>query len=185
MYTVAILVRYKKGWRKAYLRGFSSSISLLVDSNNGRDIDRSAYIADAYHGDRDGLNSYFRDKESSIRRDYREDSNSAAMDGVPASELQSWQDNRDDLLEQLNDQKDDVFDLASVTDGSSDNDGDSISGNNNASSSNNSAPSPNNGVTDTSDLNAVEPNSSESSYHPQDSSDVEQTDFPSWEPFDE
>jgi hypothetical protein len=184
MHTITLLVHTKKGWRKAYIRGFSSSASLLADSNDGRTIDRSADIADAYHGDRDGLNTYFREKEASIRRDYREDSNSAAIDGVSARELHSWQENRDDLLEQLNEQREDVFFLASV-DGSSDNEGDSVGGNNNLSSSNSNASSPNNGVTGTSDLNAVDSNSNDSSYHPQDTSDVVQTDFSSFDPFED
>ena len=42
-----------------------------------------------YHGYREVLKTYFRDKESSIRRDYREDANSAAVEGVPTSGLHS------------------------------------------------------------------------------------------------
>ena len=88
----------------------------LVNSNDGRNIDRSSEIAEKYHGYREVLKTYFRDKEYSIRRYYREDDNSAAAESVTASGLHSWQENRDDLLDQLSEQIDDVFDLASVKD---------------------------------------------------------------------
>jgi hypothetical protein len=65
------------------------------------------------------------------------------------------------MLEQLQDQKDDVFDLASISD----------DGQNSA-----------NGA---SDGNSVASNTNGSSYHAQDSSDVVQTDFPSFDPFEE
>ena len=61
----------------------------LVNSNDGRNIDRSSQIAEKYHGYREVLKTYFRDKESSIRPDYREDANSAAVEGVPTSGLHS------------------------------------------------------------------------------------------------
>jgi hypothetical protein len=87
------------------------------------------------------------------------------------------------MLEQLDQQKDDVIDLttfaASVSDSDSDSDsnsdnsGDNINGNNN------------NSVNGTSGGNPVESNSNDRVYHPQDSSDVVQTDFPSFDPFDE
>jgi len=35
-----------------------------------------------------GLDTYFRDKESSIQRDFAQDSESGAADGVSASELE-------------------------------------------------------------------------------------------------
>ena len=148
---------------------------LAVNPNNGTELDRSADIAERFYKDKDGLNNYFTDKESSIRRDYREDSNSAAVEGVPASELHNWQLSRDDLLEQLKDQKDDVFDLASISDGSSDDETASV---NNSTSSNINASSPGNGVTESSNVN-------DSSNYPQDSSEVVQTDFSSFEPFDD
>jgi hypothetical protein len=87
MVRFTIIVGTKRGLRKVYIRDYSKSMPLLVNSNDGRNIDRSADIADAYHGDKEGLNTYFTNKESSIRRAYREDTNSAAADGVPASEL--------------------------------------------------------------------------------------------------
>ena len=125
------------------------------------------------------LNTYFRDKEYSIRRDYREDANSAVAEGVPTSGLHSWQKNRDDLLDQLSEQIYDVFDLASVTDSSSDYNSDGVSDNNTLSPCDNNAQSPENGVTGTSDINAVVSNLNETSYHPQDTSDVVQSDFSS------
>lgn len=189
-----IVVRTRRGFRKTCIRGFVRSLPVSVNPENGRDLDRSADIADAYHGDKNALNTYFRDKEASIRRDYREDSNSGAIHGVTASELQSWQENRDDLLEQLEEQKDDVFELASVSYSSSesednsesedlsDNEGNSVDEN---ISSNNNTSSTSNGTTETSNVNAVESVSDNSSYHRQDSSDVVQTDYSSFEPFDD
>ena len=181
------IVRTNKGLRKVYCRTYSRSMPLLVNPNDGRNIDRSADIADAYHGDKDGLNTYFTTKESSIRSAYREDTNSAAADGVPASELREWQEHRDDLLGQLSDQRDDVFDLASVTDSDTDHDSDSdsVSDNNNLSPSDSNASSPNNNATGASNLNPVASNSNHSAYHAQDSSEVVQTDFSSFDPFED
>lgn len=183
MIQFTIIIGTRKGYRKVYLRGFSSQKALQVNSNDGRNIDRSADIANEYRGDRAGLDTYFRDKESSIQRDFLQDTESGAADGVSASELESWKDNRDDLLDQLDQQKDDVFDLASTgvsvsdsdsdSDSNSDNSGDNINGNNN------------NSVNGTSGGNPVESNSNDSAYHAQDSSDVVQTDFPSFDPFEE
>ena len=101
------------------------------------------------------LETYFRDKESSIRRYYREYANSAPAEGVTASVLRSWQENKGNLLDQLSEQRDDVFDLASVRDSSSDYNNDSASVNNYVSPSDNNAQSPNNGVTGTSNINTV------------------------------
>ena len=131
------------------------------------------------------LKTYFRDKEYSIRRDYREDDNSAAAESVTASGLHSWQENRDDLLDQLSEQIDDVFDLASVTDSSSDYNSDSASENNYVSPSDNNAQSPNNDVTGTSNINTVESNNNENPYHPQNTSDVVQTDYTSFDHLEE
>jgi len=169
MFKLAIIIRRRGVYRKVYLRGFTTGgqnnnqdqeVS-LVDANNGRNIDRTQDIANEFRGDRAGLETYFRDKESSIERDFLQDSESGVADGVSENELQGWKDNRDDMLEQLQDQKDDVFDLASISD----------DGQNSA-----------NGA---SDGNSVASNTNGSSYHAQDSSDVVQTDFPSFDPFEE
>lgn len=120
------------------------------------------------------LKTYFRDKESSICRDYREDVNSAYAEGVPTSGLRSWQDKRDDLLDKLSEQRYDVFDLASVIDSSCDYDSDGVSGNNILWPSDKNPQSPDNGFTGTSDLNAVESNCNETYYHTQDTSYVVQ-----------
>jgi hypothetical protein len=87
MTNIVIIVRTKRGFRKACIRGYTRSMPLAVNANNGTELDRSADIAERFYKDKDGLDNYFTDKESSIRRDYREDSNSAAVEGVPASEL--------------------------------------------------------------------------------------------------
>lgn len=120
------------------------------------------------------LKTYFRDKESSICGDYREDVNSASAEGVPTSGLRSWQDKRNDLLDKLSEQRYDVFDLASVIDSSCDYDSDGVSGNNILWPSDNNAQSPDNSFTGTSDLNAVESNCNETYYHTQDTSYVVQ-----------
>jgi hypothetical protein len=189
MVTIMYFVRTRNGLRKCYITGrdYSKSTPLSVNANNGRDIDRTSEIADAFHGDKDGLNTYFNEKESSIRRDYREDSNSAAIAGVSASELHTWQVNRDDLLEQLNEQRDDVYDLASVTESGSSDEGENSSSSDktNVSAGNDNVSLPNNTTTAASEINAVESNSNNPPYYPQDSSDVVQTDFPSFDPFEE
>jgi hypothetical protein len=156
-------------------------MALQVNANDGRNIDRSSDIANEFRGDRTGLDTYFRDKEESIKRDFIQDSETGAADGVSANELESWKDNRDDMLDQLDQQKDDVMDLASIgvsdsdsdSDNNSDNSGDNINGNNN------------NNVNGTSGGSPVESNSNDPAYHAQDSSDVVQTDFPSFDPFEE
>ena len=183
MINLTILIGTRKGFRKVSLRGFSSNKALQVNADDGRNIDRSSDIADEFRGDRTGLDTYFRDKESSIQRDFVEDSESGAADGVSASELEDWKVNRDDMLDQLDQQKDDVMDLAffaasvsdsdSDSDSNSDNSGDNINGNNN------------NSVNGTSGGNPVESNSNDPAYFAQDSSDVVQTDFPSFDPFEE
>jgi hypothetical protein len=87
--TICYFVRTTKGLRKVYFRGFSSQAALRVDANDGRNIDRSSDIADEFRGDKHGLENYFRDKESSIQRDYTQDVESGAADGVSDSELES------------------------------------------------------------------------------------------------
>jgi hypothetical protein len=83
-----IIIGTRRGYRKVSLRGFSSYKALQVNADDGRNIDRSSDIADEFRGDRTGLDTYFRDKESSIQRDFVEDSESGAADGVSASELE-------------------------------------------------------------------------------------------------
>ena len=70
MINLTILIGTRKGFRKVSLRGFSSQKALQVNANDGRNIDRSAYIADEFRGDRAGLDTYFRDKEYIICSDY-------------------------------------------------------------------------------------------------------------------
>jgi len=70
MINLTILIGTRKGFRKVSLRGFSSQKALQVNANDGRNIDRSADIADEFRGDRAGLDTYFRDKEYIICSDY-------------------------------------------------------------------------------------------------------------------
>ena len=58
MINLTILIGTRKGFRKVSLRGFSSQKALQVNANDGRNIDRSADIADEFRGDRAGLDTY-------------------------------------------------------------------------------------------------------------------------------
>lgn len=81
---------------------------------DGYCLDRTQFIVNKYHQDKDGLDKYFQDKENAIKDSYRQDSNSAAAEGVQASELQRWMEERDSLLEDFKNQKDDAYDLADI-----------------------------------------------------------------------
>jgi len=83
------------------------------------------------------------------------------------------------MLDQLDQQKDDVYDLASIGVSDSDSDSDSYSDSNSDNSGDNINGNNNNSVNGRSGGNPVESNNNDSSYHAQDSSDVVQTDFPS------
>ena len=109
-------------------REFSRSISVKIEPNNPLELDNSQEIADTFHKNEAGLNNYFETKRNAILDSYREDSNSAAASGIEASELQEWMQRRDELLEQLDDQVDTVFDLASVYGDSSSSDSGSHAG---------------------------------------------------------
>ena len=149
-------VRTRKGHKKCFIRTFTNSTSLYVDANNGRELDNTQDIADTYREDREGIESYFIEKKESIRRDHMNDSNSAAASGVSVQELQSWLDDYKDLLNQLVIQEDDAKDLASIYSES-----------------------------ETEGENEGETENQSRSQSPQDSSDVEQTDFSSFDPFDD
>jgi hypothetical protein len=89
MMQFTIIIGTRRGYRKVFIRGFSSSMALQVNANDGRNIDRSSDIANEFRGDRTGLDTYFRDKEESIKRDFIQDSETGAADGVSANELES------------------------------------------------------------------------------------------------
>ena len=89
MTKITIIIGTRKGYRKVILRGFSSNKALQVNADDGRNIDRSSDIADEFRGDKTGLNTYFRDKEESIKRDFIQDCETGAADGVSANELES------------------------------------------------------------------------------------------------
>ena len=185
MIKLTIIIGTRRGYRKVFLRGFSSNKALQVNADDGRNIDRSSDIADEFRGDRTGLETYFRDKELSIQRDFDRDSESGAADGVSASELEDWRIAKDDMLEQLDQQKDDVMDLTTFAASVSDSDSDSDSDSNSDNSGDNINGNNNNSVNGTSGGNSVESNSNDPVYYAQDSSDVVQTDFPSFDPFEE
>ena len=95
-----------------------------VDPLNGNYLDRTLDIS-LYCKTPEEAKEYFSTKEQSIRNSYREDSNSAAIGGVDARELNNWMDHRNSLLEELAGQKTDVYDDNDFSDdGASNNGGD-------------------------------------------------------------
>jgi len=156
-----------------HIRRFNAKHSLkAVDSSNGRSLDNSQEVANAYHNDRAGLEEYSDKKRESIIADHRTDSITGAADGVPASELASWMEERDRLLEEFDWQLEDIKDLADIPLGSESPDATSQIPSEEA-----EAPSQNTSE----EAEAPSQNTS----FPQDSSDVQQTDFNSFEPFGE
>jgi len=133
-----------------------------VDPQDGSDVDATKDIV-KYCKSANEVENYFTTKENSIRSSYRSDSNSAAADGVSASELSDWQEYRDYLLHSLLSQKNHVYDLGDYSDEEN-----STTSNNEENVSNNTPENANNS-------NREENNSSNS--FPQDSSDVTQTEF--------
>jgi len=68
---------------------FSTSASRFeVNPLDGTDLDNTSEIVDYCNSSKE-VESYFQTKESSIRNSYRIESNSAAIEGIPASELSS------------------------------------------------------------------------------------------------
>jgi len=109
--------------RRVRLSKLFSNLSKLqaqIDVSNGLELDRTQDIANQFRGDREGLENYYKEKESSIRTSNSEDSNKAAIDGVKVGELRDWMDIRDKLLYNLEVQKPDAFELADVYSESSD-----------------------------------------------------------------
>ena len=161
------------------VKGFSTSATMSVNSNDGRNIDRTMDIAEKYRGDQEGLGRYLEDKAASILRDTEVDYRAAAAGGADEGQLQSITARGADLEDQLEMQVDDVYDLAEVyvgREGDSTGDGGGPSQGGNI-SSNQNAPAPG--------ASGSESNGHTEAYFPQDSSNVEQTDFSSFEPFDE
>lgn len=87
IYTIIKLRKIGPAPSTIIARGFKKSSTQLIDANNGRDLDNTQEIADAFRNNAAGLENYETQKTNSINRDYRLDSNSAAASGVPASEL--------------------------------------------------------------------------------------------------
>lgn len=52
MIRITLFIRTKRGFRKVCIRGYSRSMPLLVDAKDGRNIDRSADIANAFNDDK-------------------------------------------------------------------------------------------------------------------------------------
>lgn len=105
-----------------YQKFSATSISSAINSNDGYELDNTQEVVDS-HSTSEDLQKYFDDKREAIRSSFNSDSNSAAASGTSASELSDWLDRKNELLELLENQKDDAFDLASYvssSDGSSD-----------------------------------------------------------------
>jgi len=79
-----------------------------VDPSNGYSLDRTQDVS-LYCTTPEQAREYFSTKEQSIRNTYRQDSNSGAIEGVDARELDNWMNNRDSLLVELVGQKTDVY----------------------------------------------------------------------------
>ncbi len=132
------------------------------DPSNGYQLDRHEEVARNFHGDREGLNNYFEEKESSIRSALESD-----MQGAIGTEFDTPQHQAQmiseahSLLAQLEQSKDTIRDLADIPL--------SESGSDNS----------HNAPYDTSDNSHNAPHNTSDNPHnfPQDSSDVERTDF--------
>lgn len=90
------------------------SESKVVNPKDGTELDSTSEIVKMCNGQKSAIDSYFETKEESIKNNYRELSNSAAAAGTPASLMQSFIDDRDKMLSELNHMKDDVLDLSDI-----------------------------------------------------------------------
>lgn len=85
------------------------------DPQDGRQLDRSAVVAETYSGDKDALENYFEVKESSIKSDLEEDINSVKDTEFDTPEyISELRSSADSLLAQLEDSKDTIRDLADI-----------------------------------------------------------------------
>lgn len=80
---------------------FHSSRVLHVNAHNGRGLDGSQEIADAFYQDEEGLNNYKEEKLTSIMETYEEDVRTAVEDGVDPEEIKSWEVTRNQLISEL------------------------------------------------------------------------------------
>lgn len=190
------------------VRGFSVSSKLqVIDSQEGSELDFTDDLVDAFRNDKDAMEQYFTAKENSIISQHRIDTNSAREDGVSESELSLWLEQRNALLAELRSQKEDVKDLAGMSDSDRDSESenepdntnnpdasattDGTSGNNTGSYVNGAGASVNgastsvNGVGTTGNGVGTTGNHSSEDNFRQDSSDVYPTDYSSFDPFED
>ena len=151
-------------------RFFSTSASFLaLNPEDGYTLDRTQEIVDNC-STREEVEEYFDTKRNAIHSSYVADSNSAAASGVSAAELAVWLDMKNDLISQLEDQEDDVYDLGDYDDGSDTGTaGDTVGGTTE-------------GTTEAATESAGESAGDQMS---QDSSDIEQTEFDSSDYYDD
>lgn len=97
--------------RRVPKRNISTTPIFLADPNNGLELDSNEDILNSYGHSKQEFDNYFTTKTDSINNSHRVDSNNAAIDGTPSSELQTWMDERDSLLKALDDQKYDIESL--------------------------------------------------------------------------
>jgi len=140
-----------------------------VDPLNGTQLDRTRDVS-LYCKTQAQAQEYFHTKEESIKSSHRQDSNTAAADGVPASELSGWLERKESLLLELAGQKSDVYDDNDFSD-----DNDSRKGGGNGGTG---------GASDGGDDGASEGDDGSSDF-PQDSSDIVPTDFDSSDYYDD
>ncbi len=94
------------------VREFSTARVLCVaDPQNSLDVDSNADIMSKFGGNRKDFDKYFEDKLRAINEAYRQESNSAAITGISAKELDGWLQVKNDLVDNVNRQKNDLLDL--------------------------------------------------------------------------
>lgn len=104
---------------------FSSTRNLLTLDPRDEDpfsLGNTRKIARSCESGKD-VEEYFREKENYINETHRRDSNNGAIEGIPASELDRWLSDKNELIAALAHQKNDVYALTDfVTDASVDSD---------------------------------------------------------------
>lgn len=186
------------GYSICKTRVFSTSVILRADSSNGSELDNNDSIIGEHGSSSTDFEKYFGEKAQAIGSAYRVDSNSAAISGVSASELENWLQEKNKMLAELNEQREDLYDLhdhldpnlnpsivpADITGAANTNP--APAGNTN-SSAQPAVAAPNNPVTSDNgtSTNNVTSSSNTTSGFTQDSSDVVDENPSSWEPFDD
>jgi len=100
-------------------RGFASSSVLnspIINPQDGYNLDNTQAIADEFMGNKEGAHHYFKEKAESIRSAAERDLETAYADGIPQEETDGWKERVRTLAEDLENQVEDVLDLAGILD---------------------------------------------------------------------